>query len=686
MIKKCLENSTDPSVTTFRQINRKKLFKGGKKSMPNFCLDGNGALLRIRRVGAREEKREVVTLAKGKELVKSMHQRAQGVCNPGGINPLVRTFSSAYYCRRIRSVVQSVLDQCTGTCKLTKTLQTVPPAPTANRTTEVMEEIQCDLITIVSKKGVHQCTDHDFKYILTVKDCFSKYCWLSPLTSKEAAPIASILGKIFLEHGPPKYLHSDNGKEFINHIVRDVCTKFDVKMKHGRPYHPQSQGQIENLNRRVKNYLRHYLLEYDEPDRTKVWPTLVKEIEYCLNRTWHHTVQCTPYAVFYGRTGSLKMGTRSAQQEFMEEDFMFRDDDDEDLHFDPTSTSSSSPIAPPHSFTTEQEALAVIRQAQLQQAEQKHMVFEATEATICRNKRAYIKKMKPRHYTIGQRVIFKNPDLDGLASTLNVRGQVNEKVGRDLYRVKYGDSYIVLFGCQMVPQEKGMDDVEKITRADSVGCSLSNDVILDKISVYADLQRNFIAARRKYKTNEESVSIEVLLKQVGIEKYDISDNAELTFLFYLALDCGFLATLANDKQWKGKLTMYNETLFTFLQLKRFHYYLSGIYFWEKFRLQTIPVIKHSVLTQTIPLFHYCSDCVDQGPCSHHCCRLWLENTCNKYKVKHSDVHVGEYETVVPNSECNLDGLMVLATVATEELKSKAKKTVVPKRLKLSLGK
>ena len=84
----------------------------------------------------------------------------------------------------------------------------------------------------------------------------------------------------------------------------------------------------------------------------------------------------------------------------MEEHFRFHDDDDEDLHFDPTSTNSSR-IVPPHSFTTEQEALAVIRQTQLQQAEQKHMVFEATEATICRNKRAYIKRMKPRHYTIG---------------------------------------------------------------------------------------------------------------------------------------------------------------------------------------------------------------------------------------------------------------------------------------------
>ena len=53
------------------------------------------------------------------------------------------------------------------------------------------------------------------------------------------------------------------------------------------------------------------------------------------------------------------MGTISTQQEFMEEHFMFHDDDDEDLHFDPTSTNSSR-IVPPHSFTTEQEALAVI--------------------------------------------------------------------------------------------------------------------------------------------------------------------------------------------------------------------------------------------------------------------------------------------------------------------------------------
>ena len=68
--------------------------------------------------------------------------------------------------------------------------------------------------------------------------------------------------------------------------------------------------------------------------------------------------------------------------------------------------------------------------------------------------------MKPTHYKTGQCVLFQNPQNEGLATSLNVRGQVIEKVGRDLYKVKYGDNYIVLFGCQMVPQATEMGDGE----------------------------------------------------------------------------------------------------------------------------------------------------------------------------------------------------------------------------------
>ena len=119
-----------------------------------------GSVLHITRKGNNEKKREVVTVTKAREPVTRMHERSEGICNPGGINMLVRSFSATYYCRGIRSIVKCVLDECKGTCKL---LATMPPVPVANRTMQVMEEIQCDLIT---KKGIPRSCAHDFKYIV----------------------------------------------------------------------------------------------------------------------------------------------------------------------------------------------------------------------------------------------------------------------------------------------------------------------------------------------------------------------------------------------------------------------------------------------------------------------------------------------------------------------------------------
>ena len=120
-------------------------------------------------------KREVVFMTRAEELVKGLHQQTQqGICLPGGINTLVRSFTATYYFRGIPKIVKDMLNHCTGTCKLSNVLHIVPPPPVPNRTMSLMQEIQYDLISIVSKKGVSSSCNHEFKYILTVKDCFSK--------------------------------------------------------------------------------------------------------------------------------------------------------------------------------------------------------------------------------------------------------------------------------------------------------------------------------------------------------------------------------------------------------------------------------------------------------------------------------------------------------------------------------
>ena len=79
--------------------------------------------------------------------------------------------------------------------------------------------------------------------------------------------------------------------------------------------------------------------------------------------------------------------------------------------------------------------------------------------------------------------------------------------------------------------------------------------------------------------NNQSTDLEdmkVITKDIG---YDLSlpDNTHLTSLFFLALDCGFLATLTNDKHSEHEFEKYNTSILSFLQSHSFHYFLSGIY-------------------------------------------------------------------------------------------------------------
>ena len=474
-------------------------------------------------------------------------------------------------------------------------------------------------------------------------------CWLYPLNSKEAGSIANILRTIFQDHGAPHYLHSDNGTEFVNRFVKDVCDRFNTKIVHGRPYHPQSQGQVENLNRRVKNCLRHFLLQYPEEQRSEVWPKLVKEVEYFLNHSWHHTVRSTPYSIFLGRFRLRNVGKVPVQPEYMEEDFIYATNIDNDFEFDLHAQSDTAVSIPDYDMR-DNEALTVLVSKRSLQEQQKMDTFEATEATITRNRRSQVKKIRGRTFSVGDGVLFKNPKRSGLATTLNVAGCIEEKVGRDLYRVGYGGEHVTLFASEMVPNttlSKSNSDTDIQTSR-----LWETHAILDKICVYADMQRSFFSARRKYKQGMDVMDMERKIKDIG---YTFDVGNDLTSLFYIALDCGFMSILTEDHQWNTDLETLSTSVLAFLQEKRFHYFLSGIYWWECFRCQTVHIFIQCIMDKAIPLFHYCSECIDEGKCSHACCKLWLVQACVDRRI----------EVQLPGAT-NEDGLLMLATVAIEQ--------------------
>ncbi|CAF3230564.1 unnamed protein product [Rotaria sp. Silwood2] len=112
----------------------------------------------------------------------------------------------------------------------------------------VMTRLQIDLIDMRTRPDVLN-PDISYNWILNCIDHFSKFTWAYPLKNKSAIDVALKLRELFFVFGPPKILHSHNGREFVASVIYELKDLFpDMVFIRGRPRHPQSQGCVERAN------------------------------------------------------------------------------------------------------------------------------------------------------------------------------------------------------------------------------------------------------------------------------------------------------------------------------------------------------------------------------------------------------------------------------------------------------
>lgn len=81
------------------------------------------------------------------------------------------------------------------------------------------EQWQADLVDMQQ----YSRSNKGFKYLLTVIDILSKYAWVVPIKSKRGADVANAFKSIFEQGRTPIRLQTDQGKEFVNGPVRQLC-------------------------------------------------------------------------------------------------------------------------------------------------------------------------------------------------------------------------------------------------------------------------------------------------------------------------------------------------------------------------------------------------------------------------------------------------------------------------------
>ncbi|CAF4507119.1 unnamed protein product, partial [Didymodactylos carnosus] len=112
--------------------------------------------------------------------------------------------------------------------------------------------------------------DDEYKWILHTKDHFSKFSWAYPLKLKEAEPVAAKLLQQFYSFGAPRILQSDNGKEFVAKVIKDLKNTWnDLVIINGRPRHPQTQGLVERGNQTLESALGKWMQSNNSTEWSK---------------------------------------------------------------------------------------------------------------------------------------------------------------------------------------------------------------------------------------------------------------------------------------------------------------------------------------------------------------------------------------------------------------------------------
>lgn len=92
--------------------------------------------------------------------------------------------------------------------------------------------------------------------MLTVIDEFSRTC-LAIIVERRlnSSDVLDTLADLFIEHGPPEHIRSDNGPEFIAIAVREWLSRIGVKTLYIEPGSPWENGYNESFNGKLRDEL-----------------------------------------------------------------------------------------------------------------------------------------------------------------------------------------------------------------------------------------------------------------------------------------------------------------------------------------------------------------------------------------------------------------------------------------------
>jgi len=131
-----------------------------------------------------------------------------------------------------------------------------------------------------------------FDTILVIVDRLLKQAIFIPthdaITSAELARL--FVTHVFSKHRVPSHVTSDRSSEFVSHFFHSLGTTLDMRLHFTSGYHPEANGQAEQTNQTLEQYLRVYC-NYQQNN----WSELLPLAEFAYNNASSATTGVSPF-------------------------------------------------------------------------------------------------------------------------------------------------------------------------------------------------------------------------------------------------------------------------------------------------------------------------------------------------------------------------------------------------------
>lgn len=152
-------------------------------------------------------------------------------------------------------------------------------------------------------------TDDGNKYIVVAQDYASKFLLTKAMPTVTSRSLSDWLETIFNRFERPKRIITDNGTQMNSTAFKQWTSQHNIDLAFITPFHHQSNGMVERVNRTIEDMLRTSIT------RQALWDSELPRITDAYNAMTHYSTGLAPYKIIFGEEKLSSLDRRLGVQQ-----------------------------------------------------------------------------------------------------------------------------------------------------------------------------------------------------------------------------------------------------------------------------------------------------------------------------------------------------------------------------------